>query len=184
MRVRLLIVVLSSWVALSAAMWAVAAGNFRTVERVLAPGYRAELVTALAPRSLEAERPVLRWLASELNRRFFRGWAGGQLALVVVLAVLLVGGGGGARGVPRTAKLLAGSGAAAALVLALVLTPAIRRLGPPLDFVPRPFPAEWREASRHFMRIHGAYMALDLLKVGLIAGALVVLLRRGDDPSR
>src|SRR5205809_7840385 len=90
MRTKLALVLLSAWITLTVGMAAVAAGNFRTVDRVLEPGYRPELLSRLAPRTPAEERPLLRYLASELNRRFFRwsGWT--QLALAAALLVVVL----------------------------------------------------------------------------------------------
>src|SRR5262245_19236850 len=98
MRVRLALLLVGSWIGTSAAMWVVASTNFATVDRVLEPGYRPELAERLAPRTVAEERPVLRFLAAELNRRFFRWWGTAQLALAVALLALVgTGAGSGAR---------------------------------------------------------------------------------------
>ena len=58
------------------------------------------------------------------------------------------------------------------------IAPAVARLGPPLDFVPRPPPPAWEDHLATFMRWHAAYMALDLVKVVLLATVAGVAARR------
>lgn len=179
MRLRLGIVLASAWLAGSIAIWVVASENFRKVDAVLSPGYRAELAALVAPRSLAEERPILRFLASELNRSLFRVWGRSELVLAVLLGLVLLG----EPGLGVAPKLLAVLLALTSGLLALWLAPALQRLGPPLDFVPRPLPAEWLAPHAAFLRAHGVFMAIDLGKVVLL-GALLVLLLRARSGSR
>ena len=70
-------------------MWLVATANFRTADRVLnRPTPEAAPVLLSLPDA--ARRPVLRHLASELNRWLFRLWGALQMVLgAAVLALLL-----------------------------------------------------------------------------------------------
>jgi hypothetical protein len=118
----------------------------------------------------DARRPLLRHLASEINRWMFGrfGWA--QLALAVVVAGLAWRFGGAARAL-----------SVAALVVVAVqgagVGPAILDLGRSVDFVARPLAPD---IGRRFGLLHGGYVVLDLVKaVALIALAVVVARRAG-----
>jgi hypothetical protein len=163
-----LLIAATAWLALVAASWAVAGATFRTADTVLAapagtePGRRLE-------RLAEADRrPLLRHVASEINRWMFArfGWA--QLALALA-AVALAWGRGSA---PRIL-------AVAALVLLVVqlaaLAPGILALGRSVDFVPRPLPPD---VGRRFGMLHGGYVLLDGAKALLLAVLLAVVARR------
>ena len=176
MRRRLALALVSAWLALTVATAVVATTTFRTVDRVLTREPRPELVLRLAPRAPEDERPVLRYLASEINRTMFRLWAGVDGALAVALAALvLLDGEAG-----RTDRAVVGVLCGLTAVLDLGLMPLILAWGPPLDFVPRPFPPEWAEAGHRFALAHGLFSGLDLLKVGLLAALLARLLGKPE----
>src|SRR5687767_1368158 len=85
------------WLGVLFASWAIASASFRTAEAVAgaAPGSPAGDHVARVP--IDARRPLLRHLASEINRWMFGrfGWA--QLALAVVVAGLAWGMGGAVR---------------------------------------------------------------------------------------
>lgn len=179
-RASLATLIVGLWLGLSVAMWVVATTNFRTVDELLEPGYRAEFSERLAPRTAAEERPLLRFLASELNRRFFLWFGVAELLLAAALLAALWRQ-RRAGGSLRRAWSLALATAALTAVLALGLGPAIGKLGPPLDFVPRPIPAEMpaeQAAYTRFMRLHHAFTALDLVRVLLLAGIAVAVLRR------
>ncbi len=169
LRVKLALVLVAAWIALSIGSAVAASVNFHTVDRVLVTGYRAELAARTPP----PDRTVLRYLASEINRRLFRGWAVAQVVLVVAALLLVLP----VPAVGAAAKATLAAASAAALANALALTPRLLRAGPPLDFVARPFTAEWEPVHRAFMRLHGAYMAVDLVKLALLVATLVLLVR-------
>jgi len=165
---RLLPVILGVWLGLLVASWVAATQSFRTVDRVLGPALRSELRERLAPVAADDRRAVLRHLASEINRWMFRHWSLAQLALGVLALAL--------------AWRLSGPGwllLTAAIVVCLVqgfgLAGPITELGRAIDFVPRPLPAE---TARRFGLLHAAYLGLDLLKAGLLAGAAWILAPR------
>jgi hypothetical protein len=118
----------------------------------------------------DARRPLLRHLASEVNRWMFGrfGWA--QLLLALVVAALAWPFGGAVRWLSLAALL-------AVAVQGAALGPAILELGRSIDFVARPLPPD---VGRRFGLLHGGYVVLDLAKAaGLIALAVIVARRAG-----
>jgi hypothetical protein len=160
------LVVCGLWLGALLASWVVASVNFRMVDQVLGEA-RPELAQRLAPVPPEAQRQVLRYLASENNRWMFRHWSWTQAALGVLLLVLCWR-------VPGAAPYL--MGAALLIVLGQVaLTQPIMEIGRAIDFVPRPLPPD---VGRRFGLLHAAFVVGDLLKAALLAGAAWVLARR------
>jgi hypothetical protein len=156
---KLVMILVGAWMGCSLFMALVATLNFRTVDRVLSqPTPQAGQALATVPAGVR--RPLLRHLASELNRLFFRVWGAAQLAVALALLALLV-----ARG--STAAVLAL--AAAVLVIVAVelfaITPPVVTLGRVLDFLPRDNPPP--QLTR-FGRLHAAYSVLDLAKLALL----------------
>jgi len=152
---------LGVWIGGTLLMWVVATANFRTVDRVLSrPTAQAAPALESAPEA--ARRPLLRHLASEINRLLFRLWGAAQLVLgAAVLALLLWQA-------PRNTTNVSLAGALLLLIAVMVvgITPAITNLGRTLDFVPRnPPPPEMAS----FGKLHAAYSALDLVKLVLAA---------------
>ena len=160
---------LGAWIGITASMWFAATESFSTVRRVLeGPDPRLSEVTR--PLGPDQTRVVLRHLASEINRTYFRAYGWAQVALAASLLFLLL------RQTPRDRVALAMVGAMLALVLALAfyVTPEIVSIGRALDFVPRDPPPP--EMGR-FRILHGAYTGLDGVKllagVGLLARWMV-----------
>jgi hypothetical protein len=163
------LLVIGLWIGLLAASWAMASASFRTVDRLLGPDARAEFQARLAPLSAGDRRAVLRHVAAESNRWMFRTWTMAEL----LLAAVLVWAGWGQGTAPRVLALIA---AAAVVLQAVGLSPAIAELGRRLDFVPRPLPA----ADGHrFGLLHAAYMLADVVKAGALTGAAAFIARRG-----
>lgn len=145
----------------SLAMWLVATQNFATVDRVLtAPTEQAAPVLGSLPR--DTARPVLRHLASELNRWYFLIWFLVQLVLAAPLVVVLQ------RGALRTEAILAGVMITIVVLLAALVMPQIVSLGRSLDFVPRNPPPPQMST---FWMLHAAYTGLDGVK--LILGCVL-----------
>ncbi len=144
-------------------MWVVATANFRTVDRVLfRPTQEAAAVIATVPEA--ARRPLLRHLASELNRLFFRLWGGAQVLLAAAVLILLL------KQSPRNPTDITIAVVLAGLVVVLVaaITPAIVTVGRAMDFLPRATPPPQMAL---FGRLHAAYSGLDLIKL-VLAGVL------------
>ncbi len=164
---------LGAWLMGSVAVAFVATQNFRTVDRVLrAASGQADLARRLEPLGATEARALLRHLASEMNRFYFRAWGWGQVGL----ALLILGGlwGGGLH--DRLARLCVAVMLALVLVTVWPITPEIIALGRRLDFAPRqPPPPEYAR----FWRWHTAYTLLDLVKLGLGVVALLRLARLG-----
>ena len=142
----------------------VATQNFRSVDRLLAaPGRAGAQVETMGH---SEARTFLRFQVSEQNRWYFQTWEKIQLALGVALLASAL----------RHGKVLFGL---AALMFALLLaerfylTPEIIRLGRIIDFVP---PAVSSPERDTFWRFHGAYSAVELLKLALgflLSGRLI-----------
>ena len=150
------IAILGAWLAGTLFMWFAATRSFRTVDRVLKAS-RPEFELAVLPLGRDRTRTVLRYLASEINRTYFRlyGWV--QVLLGVMLILLL------ARQVPRdtVAVVLVGVMLGLVLILTLVIQPQIVALGRSIDFVPRdPAPP----AMPRFWMLHGMFTGLDGVK--------------------
>jgi uncharacterized protein DUF4149 len=148
--------ILGAWLAATLLMWFVAAGSFSTVERVLrASDSRFNESTRLMSR--DQTRSLLRYFASEINRNCFRAYGWGQVVLGGLLLFLLL------RQTPRdaTALVIAAALLGLVLVLTLIVTPEIVRLGRSLDFLPRdPAPP----GMGRFRTLHAAFTALDGVK--------------------
>ena len=155
-----IILLLGAWMGGTLLMWLVATVNFRTADRVLSrPTPEAAPVLLSVP---EAERrPVLRHLASELNRWLFRLWGALQLALGAAVLVPLL------RQTPRSPVNLTLAGILLLLVVVMlgVITPTITSLGRTMDFVPRNPPPPQMAA---FGKLHAAYSFLDVIKLVLV----------------
>jgi hypothetical protein len=162
---------LGSWLTGSVAMALVATQNFRTVDRVLkGTATNAELNQKTEGWTSGDARMVLRHLASEMNRLYFRAWEWTQLLFGAVLILLLSFG--------QSRDLMSRHLVIAMVIIILVfvvyLTPNIVTLGRSLDFTPRdPPPPEYAR----FWRFHIAYTTLDLLKLGLGLWTTIRLLK-------
>ena len=157
--------------------WAIASATFRTAETVAAlpPGSAAGDHMARVP--AESRRPLLRHLASEVNRWMFGrfGWA--QLAVAVLLAALVFGFTSDPFVASRTAlRTMAVAALAIVAAQGFYFGPAILELGRSVDFVARPLPPE---LGRRFGMLHGGYVVLDLVKALLLMASTVLLARRG-----
>ena len=139
----------------------VAAENFFEVDRLLASPpsteYRAEFQKRLAPLAPGDARMALRYLSSELNRFYFRVWGGAEIILGGVLLALAA-----KRGKDRKITIGVGVMLALSLLMTVYLTPQLVEVGRALDFVTRDTPPP--QLGR-FGMLHGAYSALDLLKL-------------------
>lgn len=155
------------WLGALVASWVFAPLNFRMVDRVLAEA-RPEMAQRLAPVPPEAQRQVLRLLASENNRWMFRHWAWAQ----AVAGLLLVGFCWRVPGAARYALL----GALVLVAAQLVMVGPIVDLGRSIDFAPRPLPAA---VGRRFGLLHSAWAVTDLAKAALLVAAAALVARRG-----
>jgi len=163
--------VLGAWLLGSLAIAFVATQNFRTVDRVLrSASERPELAERLKRVGTTDARLLLRHLASEMNRFYFRAWGWGQLLLALVALAGLWGGGIRDRLVQGSVLVML----AIVLVAVLHLTPEVVAIGRRLDFAPRdPPPPDFAR----FWRLHTTYTLLDLVKLGVGAIALFRLAR-------
>jgi hypothetical protein len=168
---KLATLILCVWLTGTAAMWWVATENFRTVDRLLQTApvnpLLAQKIERLAPGDA---RMVLRHLASELNRYYFRAWNWIQLLLGGIVFGLLLGRG---RQQQFSRSAIVGM---LMIVIAFVIyfTPTIIALGRSLDFVPRQPPPP---GFAKFWQLHMTYMALDLFKLGLGLWVMVRLIQ-------
>ena len=133
----------------------VATQNFRSVDRLLAaPGSAGAQVGKMGH---DEARTFLRYQVSEQNRWYFETWEKIQLALGLALFATLLRQG-------KFPALTVGAMFALLLVERFYLTPEIVRLGRMIDFVPQAASSEERDL---FWRFHGAYSAVELLKLAL-----------------
>ena len=137
--------ILGAWLGITVCMWFAASGSFAIVDRVLHgtnPGF-TEVTKPLSPAQT---RLVLRYLASEINRRYFAVYGSAQLVLGGLLFLLVVRQ---ARrdlvGLVMIATMLG-----LVFVLLLFITPQIVLLGRSLDFVPRDPPPRKSSGRRAF----------------------------------
>jgi hypothetical protein len=175
MRGSLLLFLLGGWLTGSVLMWVVATQNFRTVDRVLAES-RPELGGRIAAMGRQDARLVLRLLASELNRFYFRAWGIAQLVLGGIFLALLLSS-------PRLApKAGAFGGLMWGLTAALffLVTPRLINIGRQIDFVARtPPPPQFTT----FWRLHLVYTVADVLKVALGIWLLARLIKNPEEGS-
>jgi hypothetical protein len=155
----LALLLLGAWLAGSLIMFFVATQNFRTVDRILTqPG--AEAAGPLGAVPAAALRPLLRHLASELNRLYFFAWGIVQIVLGLAVLALVFR--------DRTPMILAASMLLLAAGLALFVTPQITEIGRELDFVSRnPLPPASAPLMAQFWKLHAAFTGLDGVKIVL-----------------
>lgn len=143
----------------------VAMQDFYTIDRLLADPGNPTFAGMVEQIGHDQSRNFLRYLASELNRLFFRLWNLVQFGIGGVAFWLVLG-------IPQASRvkwLIIGMLVTVAL-LTVWITPQILAVGRSLDFVPRdPVPAN----MRMFGLLHAAYTTLELLKFA--AGVLGVV---------
>jgi hypothetical protein len=149
------------------ASWVMATVTLRMPDRVLGPQIRPELRARLEPVPEEDRRVALRHLAGEINRWMFRRFAVAQIALAALFLALVWPTGGVLRALAIAALL-------ATLAQVGLLGP-IAAVGRGIEFLPRPLLAE---LAHRFGLLHAAYLLTDLAKMGCVAAAAVVLVRR------
>ena len=160
------IAILSLWIGWTLFMWFAATRSFRTVDEVLKspPSQFSTEVESMKP---EQTREVLRYLASEINRTYFRAYGWGQHVLGTILLVLL------AWKTPRSG--LNPAIAAIMLFIVIILTlgvmPQIISLGRTIDFLPRNPPPP---GYQRFWKLHMMFTGLDGAK---LLGGIVLLIR-------
>ncbi len=173
---RLASLLIGAWLAASIFMDFVAVQQFRSVDRFL---NEPSALTANQIRSMggkEEVRMLLRHHSGELNRSLFEDWEYTQLVLAVVTIAVFLFGHGEA---PRLALLMSIIMLMIVAVDRFYLTPEITKWGRLLDFPNTP-----GANSDHFWKLHGAYSALELLKIALSVTAAASLLFRRTDRKR
>ncbi|MGI8991557.1 MAG: hypothetical protein ACR2I2_18495 [Bryobacteraceae bacterium] len=168
---------IGAWLAGCLLMDLVAVQNFRSVDRLLA---EPDLGIATQLRSMghDNARSFLRHHVAEQNRWYFEQWERFQfgIALALFLALLF--------GTPPSKYALVLCAGMVFLVLAerFVLTPEITRMGRLLDFIA---PRASSPVRDRFWTFHGAYSAVELLKIALgLALAGTLLIRGRKDRGR
>jgi hypothetical protein len=160
------IAILSLWVGWTLFIWFAATRSFRTADQVLKspPPEFSRVVQSLGP---EHTRLVLRYLASEINRTYFRAYGWGQVVVgSILLALLWLKAPRDTFSVTMVAGMLF-----IVLILTLGVMPQIIALGRNIDFLPRtPPPPDYQR----FWKLHATFTGLDGAK--LLAG-LVLLVR-------
>ncbi len=150
----------------------VAMQDFYTVDRLLTTSSNEAFTGMVEDVGREDSRNFLRYLASELNRLFFRLWNLAQFGIGGTVLWLLWR-------VPQASRLrgLVIGMLAVVVFLTVWVTPEIIAIGSSLDFVPRdPAPS----ALSRFGMLHATYTILELLKcaVGIAAAVWVGRLGR------
>ncbi|ACY19007.1 hypothetical protein [Haliangium ochraceum] len=168
---RALLWLLGVWFALSVCMAFIASANFRA----LSPDNlrQADEVFAVFA-DTEARRVALRYAASELNRSLFTTYSAVHVVIAAAAFALLWL-------VPQRGRrrlwmaLALGTCALFALIFVAWFTPTMVELGRQIDFLPRdPEPALVSE----FYRLHRINVAMEMIKLTLIAAVSVALVRR------
>jgi hypothetical protein len=164
------VAILSAWLIMTPLMWLAATQSFTAVKHVL-DGANPGLVDATHGMDEAQTRVVLRYMASEINRRYFWGYGMAQIVLGGGLLVLLW------RETPRDslAIVVVCSMAVLVLILSLGVTPLLVSIGRGIDFVPRTPPPP---VMPRFWALHGAFTGLDGLKFLAGLGLLIRYLLR------
>ena len=166
-------ILMGAWLALTPFMWFAATRTYRSVDRVLAvndPDFQAAIKPIHSQTSGDSIRPVLRHLASEINRSLFAGYSATQIALGMAVLLLLF------RSSPRDNVAVALTSAMLALVLLLArfVQPQIVALGRQIDFGLPPAGIVHR-----FWTFHVIFTVLDGVKLILGLGVAVRAALRG-----
>lgn len=152
------------WLGLLIASWMIASITFRTSAALSGPEARPELNQRLSHVKEEDRRPLLRHVASEINRAMFGRWLVVQLALGAAVLFLAL----------RSGATWPAAAAMAIVLIQAALHGSILDLGRSVDFLPRPLPPD---IGSRFGRLHGAYVLLDLAKGGALGWLAWVLAR-------
>jgi hypothetical protein len=162
------------WLAGNVMVAVVAMENFYTVDRLLAGSTNSAFASQAARVGLTETRDLLRYLSSELNRRYFQLWNTGQIALGLLVLWLIW------RAPSISLARWGALGMVGLVALMLVwLTPEIISVGRSLDFVPRDPPPP---ALRRFWILHGVYTFLEGCK--LVVGIIVAVSIARGVPTR
>lgn len=173
---RLACLLLGAWLGCGAFMAVVAVQNFRTVDRLLitpssgaAPGLKAL--------GYQYSRQLLRWEASEQNRRYFETWEIAQVAIAAALFFLLLFGSTETKFSLSLSLLML----VIVLLQRILLTPMLTSLGRLIDFIPQAV----RSTDRiRFGVLHSAYLFLDGAKavLGIVLAAKLLTRSRRRQP--
>lgn len=147
---------LGVWLMGTVCVSVVAMQDFYTIDRLLADPGNATFAEMVEQIGHNQSRNFLRYLASELNRLYFRLWNFVQFGIGGFAFWLVLG-------IPQASRvkwLIVGMLVTVAL-LTLWITPQILLVGRSLDFVPRdPVPPN----MRIFGFLHAVYTILEILK--------------------
>ena len=174
---RLLLVLLGGWIALSICMAYIASGNFSTLD----PGRLRQADAVYRKIPAGERRPALRYAASELNRRYFALFNTLQIGLALVCLFLLWAGGGG-----KLDHGLAFVCLAIGLVGAFYVVPELTARGREIDFLWPRDPSNPKPAVAAFYQLHKVSVAVELIKLLLLCGlsARLVCRRPDVDPDQ
>ena len=167
---------LGGWLLGTLVVAGVATGNFRMIDLLLNSPSHPVFQKDMAQLPSGEGRVLLRYLASELNRFYFRAWGGVEVALGGCLFGCVLWG-------LQERKLIVGFSLMLVIVAINVffLAPELVEVGRSLDFVPRqPPPA----GMATFARLHAAYSILDLIQFLLGLWMAVILVRLQARPGR
>lgn len=154
---------MGAWLAGNVMVAVVATENFATVDRLLIGSTNPVFGSEVARVGRPDTRDLLRYLSSELNRRYFQLWNGTEVAIGLLVLWLIAP----APSAVRARWGVLGMVGLVALTI-MWLTPEIVSVGRSLDFVPRTPPPP---ALQRFWILHGVYTFLEGCK--LVVGVVV-----------
>ena len=167
---RLATFVLGFWLGAQLAVFYVATGNFRGVDRTLQE-LPVEQLPSTSPDAGEQLRPLLRFQVSLLNQHYFMRWEQFQFVLVGFLILLFF-----FHDLRRPHLLLLVSVVGLLILVEhWLLTPELTRLGRAIAFVAN---RELSPSVDRFWNYHYAYSAVEIVKVGLLVVLSLSLIRR------
>lgn len=177
-KIAILHLLLGAWLGGSIMMGAVTAYHFGGFASLFERNPKLAEQAGFAVDDVSAKKSSLLWVhSSELNRVFFEVWNQAQIALGLLALLLALAS--------RQRKIQITLLVVATAIVALshiLLEPRIVELGRQLDFMPRePVPPIWAD----FQRLHGIYFSLEVVRLGLISLAtlLLVLQAGAKDPA-
>ena len=163
---------MGAWLMGTLFLWIIASQNFREVEQVLNSN-RPEVSKIIQSINYDDTRLLLRFLASELNRFYFKLWGGMQL--LIGGCIILILGKHRYRFMDRLGFFMVVGMWILSIILLFWITPELITLGRLLDFVPRNPPSN---EMLLFWNYHFVYVLTDFLKFALGLWITIRLNRR------
>ena len=163
---------MGAWLMGTLFLWVIASQNFREVDKVLDLNH-PEISKIVQSITYSETRSLLRLLASELNRFYFKLWGGIQVFIGGVIALLLCIYRYGYT--DRLGFILVIGMWSLSIILLFWITPELTILGRQLDFSPKN-PSSEKFAL--FWNYHFIYVLTDFLKFAIGLWSITRLSRR------